>query len=368
MERLKNMSLRRAFFLLTVCGLVMAVTLASLLWGGCRLVSSQYPLGGLIISIDGVMTPLPQPTPEQLRLLNVLDIVSLLGWVVFPAAGLGVAGTLFYRCKLKEPIRVLMEGTRRIQTHDLDFSLPTPSADELGQICAAFENMRLELLKTNQELWRQAEERKRLNAAFAHDLRNPITVLKGSLKLLRNGMADEQTIDRLESYTLRMEQYVEAMSSIQRIEQMPVRINEVTASTLRTELEETAGLFAPALHIEVSVPDMGTLRIDHGMFLNVAENLIGNAARFAQTKIRITLAIKKDILLLSVIDDGPGFPAELIKNGPQPFGRAEVSSEHFGMGLYSSSLLCQKHGGNLRLENSPAGTVATTSIQINFKS
>lgn len=90
-----------------------------------------------------------------------------------------------------------MEGTRRIQTHDLDFTLPTPSADELGQICATFENMRLELLKTNQELWRQAQERKRLNAAFAHDLRNPITVLKGSLKLLRNGMADEQTIDRL---------------------------------------------------------------------------------------------------------------------------------------------------------------------------
>lgn len=232
MERLRNMSLRRAFFLLTFCGLVTAVALASLLWGGCRLVSSQYPLGGVIISIDGVMTPLPQPTPEQLRLLNVLDIVSLLGWVVFPAAGLGVAGTLFYRWKLKEPIRILMEGTRRIQTHDLDFTLPTPSADELGQICAAFENMRLELLKTNQELWRQAEERKRLNAAFAHDLRNPITVLKGSLKLLRNGMADEQTIDRLESYTLRMEQYVEAMSSIQRIEQMPVRINEVTASRI----------------------------------------------------------------------------------------------------------------------------------------
>lgn len=171
MERLKNMSLRRAFFLLTFCGLVTAVTLASLLWGGCRLVSSQYPLGGVIISIDGVMTPLPQPTPEQLRLLNVLDILSLLGWVVFPVAGLGVAGTLFYRWKLKEPIRILMEGTRRIQTHDLDFTLPTPSADE-------------------------------------------------------------QTIDRLESYTLRMEQYVEAMSSIQRIEQMPVRINEVTASRI----------------------------------------------------------------------------------------------------------------------------------------
>ena len=209
--------------------------------------------------------------------------------------------------------------------------------------------------------------RKRLNAAFAHDLRNPVTVLKGSLKLLRNGTADEQAIDRLESYTLRIEQYVEAMSSIQRIEQMPVRVSEVAARTLRTELEETARLFAPALDIALSVPDMGTLQIDHGIFLNVAENLIGNAARFARTKVEITLAIEKDILFLSVVDDGPGFPAELIKSGPKPFGKVEENSEHFGMGLYSSSLLCQKHGGNLRLENSPAGAITTASIQINFK-
>ena len=367
MERLKNMSLQRAFFLLTFLGLLTAVTLAALLWTGCRWISSQYPLGGVSISPNGTITPLPQPTPEQLRVLSMLNIVSLLGWVVFPVAGLGMAGALFYRWKLTEPIRILMEGTRRIQDHDLDFTLPTPSADELGQICAAFETMRLELLKTNRELWRQAEERKRLNAAFAHDLRNPITVLKGNLKLLRNDTADEPAMNRLESYTLRIEQYVESMSSIQRIEQMPVRIGEVNASVLRTELEETAGLFAPALHIEVSVPDLGVLRIDHGVFLNVAENLIGNAARFAHTKIRITLAIEKDILLLSVTDDGPGFPVELIKSGPQPFGRIQTGSEHFGMGLYSSSLLCLKHGGNLRLENRPDGAVTTASIQINSK-
>ena len=46
----------------------------------------------------------------------------------------------------------------------------------------------------------RAEERKRLNAAFSHDLRNPITVLKGSVKLLRQGIQDEQTIDPV-SYT-----------------------------------------------------------------------------------------------------------------------------------------------------------------------
>ena len=187
------------------------------------------------------------------------------------------------------------------------------------------------------------------------------------MKLLRKGTPDEQIIDRLQSYTLRIEQYVEAMSSIQRIEQMPVRISEVTALTLRTELEETARLFAPALDIALSVPDMGTLRMDHGIFLNVAENLIGNAARFAGKKLEIALSLAENTLFLSVMDDGPGFPAGLLESGPKPFGKLEENAEHFGMGLYSSSLLCLKHGGSLRFKNSQTGAIATASIQVNLK-
>ena len=71
------------------------------------------------------------------------------------------------------------------------------------------------------------------------------------------------------------------------------------------------------------------------------------------------------MLLLSVADDGPGFPPELLKNGPKPFGTAEGTDGHFGMGLYSSGLLCCKHGGDLRLENREAGGAeVTASFQI----
>ncbi len=147
MERLKNMSLRRAFLLLTLCGLLAAVALAAALWWGCWRLSSRYPSAGVVIGSNGTVTLLPQPTPGQQRLRGTLDIIALLGWVLFPAAGLGVAGALFYRWKLAEPIALLREGTRRIQAHDLDFTIPPVSDDELGQTCAAFEKMRWELLK-----------------------------------------------------------------------------------------------------------------------------------------------------------------------------------------------------------------------------
>ena len=222
------------------------------------------------------------------------------------------------------------------------FSLPILSNDEMGQLCAAFEEMRSELLKSNRLLWQQAEERKRLNAAFSHDLRNPITVLKGSVKLLRQGIQDEQTIDRLESYTLRIEQYVEAMSSVQKLEQLSVKPKEIRLSVLQSELQETARLLALSKKVSVLVPSGGTVCIDHGLFLTVAENLIGNAARFAEKAISIQITLQNDSLVLKVEDDGAGYPLSLVQNGPNPFETTSSNSSHFGMGLYSSRILCEK--------------------------
>ena len=62
-------------------------------------------------------------------------------------------------------------------------------------------------------------------------------------------------------------------------------------------------------------PDHGAVQIDHALFLTVAENLIGNAARFAKSEITICLQQLETLLLLSVTDDGPGYPAELVQNG-----------------------------------------------------
>lgn len=61
---------------------------------------------------------------------------------------------------------------------------------------------------------------------------------------MRQGIQDEQTIDRLESYTLRIEQYVEAMSSVQKLEQLSVKPKEIRLSVLQSELQETARLLA----------------------------------------------------------------------------------------------------------------------------
>lgn len=351
------MGLKRSFVLLAVLCLLAALLLTSGVYAVCNFIVGGYPRGGISIAPDGTITALEQPSAEQERILHLLDGIQIASIAVLPVAGLGLAGVLFYQLKLKGPISVLQMGTERIRDHDLDFTIPEVSKDELGQVCAAFETMRAELLRSNQELWRQAEERKRLNAAFAHDLRNPITVLKGTVKLLRRGAGDEQALDRLEVYTRRIEQYVEAMSGVQRLEQLPVEPRPVSLSRLGNELKETAGLLAPALSLSCRFPEEGWVNLDHGLFLTVAENLIANAARFACSRMELSLKTDNGFLMLTVADDGPGFPQELIQNGPKPFGKRDGDAAHFGMGLYTCKLLCQKHGGDLWLENGPGAVV-----------
>lgn len=384
MEWIKGLSLKKAFFLTAFGGMLLSLLLAAGIWQACSSLSGKYPQGGVSIDQSGMVKTLEEPTDRERLILTALTGIQMGSLLLLPVCGLAAAAGVFYHYKLKPSITALRLGTKRIQEHDLDFTLPPVPEDELGEICAAFETMRAELLKTNRELWQQAEERKRLNAAFSHDLRNPITVLKGTVKLMRQGRADEKALERLESYTLRLEQYVEAMSGIQHLEQMPVKKKAVVPAQLEEDLTETAKLLAPSLAVSLEVSggkesgkgQEDAVMIDRGIFLTVAENLIGNAARFSRDRLFLTLKRQEEFLILIVGDNGKGFPAELIEKGTKPFWRAESETDrpgrdfeeteigrkaeeegsrekpvHFGMGLYGCGILCRKHGGMLRIRD-----------------
>ncbi len=313
---------------------------------------------------------------------HALGILQLALPVLFVTAALLLASLVFYRLKLQKPLAELQAGAERIMQNDLDFSIHSISKDELGQLCNSFEKMRLELLQNNRELWRQMEERKRLNAAFSHDLRNPVTVLKGSAKILKKGLANgtlssanaQDSVAMIEDYTGRIETYIEAMSSIQRLEELQCSPKNISFETVLKELADSARLLTmdSSIKIEVKVEDQfETLQknvwLDKPMVFNVAENLITNAVRFAKTKIQISLKLDKETLILSVQDDGPGFPQAILRKGAEPFLRGDEGNDHsphFGMGLYVCRLLCEKHNGSLQLQNTQDGALAKARFKV----
>ena len=115
------------------------------------------------------------------------EILGILTWAVYPVCFVGnilIISILFYKQQLQKPLEVLNTATENIASHNLDFEIPPMKQNELGKLCGSFDFMRSALMENYKEMWRQIEEREKLNAAFSHDLRTPLTVLKGQSEML----------------------------------------------------------------------------------------------------------------------------------------------------------------------------------------
>ena len=351
MERIKQMNLKKALFTIAFINITIALILSLLSVWGCVRLRSQIAPHGVVIDVHSnpvIISQVPEATAQAETIGEIISVIQMILPILIYIGALFVTASMFYRLKLKEPLTLLKNGANRIIENNLDFAIEAKSQDELGQLCIAFETMRKTLLDNNRELWRQTEERKRLNAAFSHDLRNPITVLKGSAKLAKKSVVDgsaEQIADnlsRMESYISRIERYVETMSSIQRLEEIPIKQEKTQWHNLLSELENIITFVgadsSKRINFNSSTHSKSCL-IDKSILFQIVENLISNAVRFAAQNIDVSCSLKETMLKLSVTDDGCGFPAALIKNGIQPFQKGNEDTEHFGMGLYICNLL-----------------------------
>ena len=260
---------------------------------------------------------------------------------------------MFYRNKLRQPIRLLKDATIKIAQSDLDFQLCYDRQDEMGRLCASFEKMRGALQKTSYDLWRQVEERKRLNAAFSHDLRTPLTVLKGYADMLSsylpNGIISQQkaleTVETMSYQIQRLENYVDAMNRLQKLEDLELHREAASFSSLTSQLRETAAILCTQKSLTFRLePSSGEfcppLYLDVEAVLQVYENLLANALRFARGQICITVLWGRNQFSVAVEDDGPGFSPEQLEKATAPFytdsSRSDPRQTHFGLGLYLS--------------------------------
>ncbi len=330
-----------------------------------------------VVSNVGYYLPYPGD-PEPYRAIANIAIASVP--VIFVAC-LAVTGRRFFRDRLERPIEVMDGAARRIASDDLDFAIGPQRSDELGRLCTQFEAMRAELADSMRALWRTAENRRRVNAAFAHDLRTPLTVIRGQAEMLERLARDDATrasARAIGRQAARLGRYAESMTGVDALEATepsPVPVDpsawfaSVTEDARAVAGERGIGLASrsPALPALVSA--------DAQMLSRVADNLVSNAVRHASGSIGLSLDWHGGRLALVVEDDGEGFSDGALEHASEPFwrgGREGVdngaaaperqSESHMGLGLYICSLLSEKHGGCLEIANRPQGGALVRAV------
>lgn len=296
-----------------------------------------------------------------ISLLKVLMVVCIPLVYVGTIAGCAI---LFFRNKLKTPIALLSDAAQRISENSLDFSVRYAPRDEMGQLCDSFEQMRAALAKNYAEMWRQMDERRRLNAAFAHDLRTPLAVLKGHADMLKTGVPDgsisreeiAQEVAAMSAHIERLENYVGAMSRLQRLEDVEIHALPVDAKAFEQSLRETAEILCSEKRLDFSAEADGDWNVDAEAVFEVFENLLSNAARFASKCVRVRIESAEGALIIEVSDDGAGFTPDGLRRATDPFYRSgQQETNHLGLGLNICRILCERHGGGVEVQNGETG-------------
>ena len=311
-----------------------------------------------VVSNVGYYLPYPGD-PQPYRAIAWVAIASVPAIFV---ACLVVAGRLFYRARLEGPIAAIDEAARRIAASDLDFSVAPSRDDELGRLCGQIEAMRAELERTEGELWRAAEGRRQVNAAFAHDLRTPLTVIRGQAELVGRLSGDapvRAAAAAIGRQADRLSDFAESMRGLDDLEAAEVAPEPMDPGAWMDAAASDALEVARGAGVALSSSRDGLpplVEADARALSRIADNLVANAARYARSEVRISLSWEGGELALAVSDDGPGFGEAALERAADPFwGESKGTGGHMGLGLYVARSLAARHGGSLELSNAPGG-------------
>ncbi len=290
-------------------------------------------------------------------------------------AGFAAAGKIFLETRIKPPIAAITRGLNYINMGDYSHEIIWRGKDEMGFLCREMEQMRKEMLKNKKQQWRQQEEQRKINAAFAHDIRTPLTVIRGYTEFLQryvpSGRVTEamlmEKLNTMHEQEERLLRFSETMTTVQNIEKRePSGIWHSSGQVLRQLAAVVCGIGQNTeleIALEADLPEQ-ELFLDLELLIEVFENLLSNAMRYAVRSIQAKAVLNGRELTVFVKDDGPGFSEKALRMGMDVyFSEEENSREHFGIGLSICRMLCESHGGSLSLQNSvEQGAIAAASL------
>lgn len=383
MDRIRNLKLRNSLFLYLVIFLSLGIFLSVFTQNICNKVEETIWLDNLD-DIDEFaefqdeynfqfqeFLPIPSSSMDKLSIkeriiIEVCDFLETWCWFLFAFGGALVAVIIFYNKKLKQPITLLQKGAQEIGKTNLDFEISYDKKDEMGELCKVFEQMRVQLIENNSYLWNMIEEQKQLRSAFTHDIRTPLSVLKGYVQLLKRHLPEQnidmkkqlEILDDIEEQAVRLERFSDSIKKTQKMDNLSITKEPIAIGTLLDKMEKTILLMKGESSIVVEYKchcsEIEQLYIDMYIFMEVVENIVANALRYAKNKIDMYIQGNCSYLTIMIIDDGKGFSEQDIMQACRPYYHEQLEEEvlHYGLGLYICKVLCEKHGGSIELSNS----------------
>lgn len=251
------------------------------------------------------------------------------------------------------PLRAMMQASRRIASGDYHHRVQAVSEDELGELAVSFNRMAEALERTEQR-------RLELIGNVAHELRTPLSSIRGTLEALTDGVLapEPATFLSAQREVTRLQRLVHDLEELSRAEAGQIPLNRQPAAPnelIQAAVERLRPQFEDKdVGLEVAASaDLPALLVDSGRIMQVLLNLLGNALQYTSPGGRVTVqaATQRHQLLITIKDTGIGISDAELPHIFERFYRVDKSRSRAGggsgIGLTISKHLIEAHGGEI---------------------
>lgn len=296
---------------------------------------------------------------DQTSLAALAEVRWIFFWLWVGMLAFGFAVSWFGTRNILRRVEEVTATANRIGSENLHHRVAIRSRydDEISRLAATFNSMLQRLEKAVGQI-------RSVTDSLAHDIRSPLTAIRGNLELALNGGDPDRLRDSAAEAMEQLDLHLQGIESI-----LDVAESEAGALRIHRGPVDLAGLlaemidfFRPAfeeqgleLRMGGNIPSM-QLSLDRHLIQRALGNLFENAMHHLPPGCRVTLFLETDgdTVNLTVADDGPGFPVEI---RDQAFGRfvKGPGSKGYGLGLSLVQAVARSHGGSARILDNPGG-------------
>ena len=304
---------------------------------------------------------LPQSSSSQVKLMAKDMILTATIILVFTALSVGL---WIYR-SIAVPLVKLKKATKNIKEGNLDFVLEVEGNDEFSQLCQDFEEMRKRLKESTEEKILMDKENKELISNISHDLKTPITAVKGYVEGIMDGVAD--TPEKMDRYvrtiynkTNEMDHLINELTFYSKIDtnRIPYTFSKLNVEDYFSDCAEELGLEMETRGIELVYANYVEKDVqviaDGEQIRRVIHNIVSNAIKYMEKPrgiIQLRVKDVGDFIQVEIEDNGKGIAARDLPYIFDRFYRTDVSRNSSkggsGIGLSIVKKIMEDHGGKV---------------------
>ncbi|OBZ18420.1 hypothetical protein A8L34_02215 [Bacillus sp. FJAT-27264] len=313
---------------------------------------------------EWLRTHLPNPELMGIILIVVGFLLQIVLW------------SYLFGKKLAKKMKGLQSVIGKIRNQDLEFTVQSSGVHEIDSVLDSLDTMKNELKASLRQQWEEQQARREQISALAHDIKTPLTIIRGNAELLSETAQDEiqREYNRyILTSSAQIERYARELIEISRTQEglklERVRIDTVS---LFEDVEELlrAGAIEKEIRVQINAHNMPDfIAIDKSLFQRAMLNVVMNAVEHTPVQGTITLTAegRPDSVCFIVDDSGGGFTSADLREATKQFymgDRSRSSGHHHGMGLYIAQSIMLLHGGQLVLGND--GVLGGAKVTLEF--